>query len=156
MNILFLDVDGVLNCQTFYKERSHKDIEIDTWRISLLNTLCKDNDIQVVISASMRKSHDLEELREFFKSYGATFNIIGLTPTLRFPEACRGNEIALWIKDNQELLDEKYYNFRSYVILDDDSDMLYKQRNHLFLCDNYSGLTPSIVYRINYFFSGKY
>ena len=35
-----------------------------------------------------------------------------------------------------------------YVILDDDSDMLYWQRNSYFQVDSYSGLTPNLCYRV--------
>lgn len=62
----------------------------------------------------------------------------------------RGCEIKAWLELNKEKLGDKMSKVK-YVILDDDSDMLYWQREHLFLTDAYAGLTKNIAYRvINY------
>ena len=59
----------------------------------------------------------------------------------------RGNEILKWIIDNEELLGQHQFEFDSYVILDDDEDMLYQQR-HNFIRVNYkTGLTRRDVHK---------
>lgn len=158
MKIIFLDVDGVLNCQLFYtgrdlkQEGGYTENNICRERVSWLNDLCKETGAKVVISSTWRMGRAIEELKEIFLEVGATFEIIDKTPVLRDDAYVRGNEIAKWIKDNDELIGEAYYDYKDYVIIDDDSDMLYSQRNNLFLTDTYSGLTPNTCHRIKRFF----
>lgn len=59
MNIIFLDIDGVLNCQIFYTNRKksksiieHPQDQICTERVEWLNQLCKDVNAKVVISST--------------------------------------------------------------------------------------------------------
>jgi len=40
------------------------------------------------------------------------------------------------------------HRFRDYVILDDDSDMLYCQRNNFICVDYTTGITSRIIYKI--------
>lgn len=157
MNIIFLDVDGVLNCQLFYSENKDKgetfvEQNICKMRVSWLNALCKEMDIKVVISSTWRKGKTVDELKEIFLECGATFDVIDKTPVFRDSDTVRGNEIQRWIKDNSDLLECQYYDFHTYAIIDDDSDMLYQQRNNLFLTDSYAGLTPDTCYKIKRFF----
>src|SRR6185503_1991342 len=105
MNIIFLDIDGVLNCQVFYDKRGasktiieHPQNNICTERVSWLNELCKDIDAKVVISSTWRHS-GLPYCKEVLQKAGATFEIIDITPDLRFNGAKRGNEIYLWIEN---------------------------------------------------------
>ena len=154
MNIIFLDIDGVLNCQVFYETRKksesiieHPQDQICTKRIEWLNKLCEDVDAKVVISSTWRHS-GLDYCKDVLKNAGATFDIIDKTPDLRHEACLRGNEIYFWISRNKELLGCSASEFESYAIIDDDSDMLYWQRNNLFLTDSYSGLTPNICHKI--------
>ncbi len=167
--IIFLDIDGVLNCQLFYKDRvrlhtKSEDPELDDLeyysgelckeRIGWLNDLCKEIGAVVVISSSWRNGKTVERLREIFKYCGATFEIIDKTPHTGYE---RGTEISKWIKENvtPETHGSKYYDFDTYAIIDDDSDMLLNQQHNFFLTDGYSGLTPNTCYRIKRFFTKK-
>jgi len=159
MNIIFLDIDGVLNCQEFYTRRQKSELgtyplcEIDPWRIELLNDLCKKVDAKIVISSTWRMGRTTEELQNIFREVGFTGEIIDCTPFYSHSESVRGDEIRGWIKDNEKLLDvENYWDFHTYVIIDDDSDMLLWQQRHFFQTDNYSGLTPNTCYKIENFF----
>lgn len=162
MNLIFLDIDGVLNCQLFYEEQqrgvgSYIENQICRERVSWLNSLCKDCEARVVISSTWRMGRTVEEIREIFLEVGATFDIIDKTPVLRDEGYVRGNEIQLWIEKNIERITGlSYFDFHTYAIIDDDSDMLYTQRNNLFLTDSYAGLTPNTCYRIKQFFKKQY
>jgi histidinol phosphatase-like enzyme len=158
MKIIFLDIDGVLNSDTWYKKRKtdfciHE--EFDPFLVQQLNQLIKDTKAKIVISSSWRKSHTLEEMQKLFKQVGIRAEIIGMTPVLKYANHTmsvpRGCEILKWLQDNEGLLGTQVHNFKNYVILDDDSDMLYWQRNNFFLVDRYVGLTPNLVYRITNF-----
>lgn len=161
--IIFLDIDGVFNCQLFYtkrkgqpKESEYPLSELCKERIGWFNVLCAETDAKVVISSTWRMGKTVAQLQKIINDVYGTFEIIGVTPILRNENCVRGNEIALWIKENvKELFGIEYYDYNNYVIIDDDSDMLYQQRNNLFLTDNYSGLTPTTCYKVKRFFNNK-
>lgn len=185
-SLLFLDVDGVLNCQLFYEERykhlnrydgiplykvvkkylrkllKEKEIsKLDYYkgemcenRMKLLNELCLETNSAVVLSASMRSRWTTEQLQEIFNDCGATFTIIGKTDHCEC--GTRGCEIDKWLKDNcMNFFGVHSFEFYRYVIIDDDSDFLINQQYNFFQCDNYSGLTPTIIYKIKRFLTHK-
>lgn len=161
--IIFLDIDGVLNCQIFYDEQPFpKDEEVEDYkksqlcskRISWLNELCEETNAVIVISSSWRSGETIESMQIMMNNSGATFKIIGLTPYTGYE---RGTEIAKWLRDNinKESYGCNYYDFYKYAIIDDDNDMLLTQQYNFFQVDNYSGLTPTTCYRIKNFFLHK-
>ena len=60
-----------------------------------------------------------------------------------------------WIEDNEKLVGS-YYSFNNYVIFDDDSDMLYWQRNNFIHIDGYFGLSPNHCYRAKNILNKKF
>lgn len=160
MKIVFLDIDGVLNCEVFYKKRAEQigwqklldypKSEFCPERVSLLNELLEKSGAKIVVSSTWRLGRSIEELQSMFESIGIVGGIIGKTDHIS--NACRGTEIEQWIRNHPAIIQQEYHIYNKYIILDDDSDMLYNQRNNFFHCDSYSGLTPNIVYKaINYF-----
>ena len=139
--IIFLDIDGVLNHETFYIKRGKNThlkfphSQICSYSISHLNNITNKTGAQIVISSVWRGGRTLEELKEIFETVGATGEIIGFTP-----KGCcncfRGNEIFKWQKDNN-----RCPHTSKFVILDDDSDMLYWQKDNFIHIRNKFGLT---------------
>jgi HAD domain in Swiss Army Knife RNA repair proteins len=162
MNIIFLDIDGVLNSELFFKQKEETGLitphrNICPEKVGLLNELCKSVNAKVVISSSYRYS-GMPYMPKLFAELGATFDIIGVTPSLHRSNndgLVRGNEIRAWIEANEASLGCYRTDFHTYVILDDDNDMLLEQAKHLFLCDPYSGLTPTICGQIRGFFKDQ-
>ena len=166
---IFLDIDGVFNCQTFYKERfdkwekdgypqdethlQYKMNQLCKERFGWFNDLVEEIDAKVVISSTWRMDGK-EELQFIFDAMGATFEIFDVTPRTGYE---RGTEISKWLKDNikPELYGVHYFDFYRYAIIDDDSDMLLNQGPHFFQTDNYSGLTPNTCYKIKRFATHK-
>lgn len=150
LKILFLDYDGVLNHEMFYNEQAKNEIKIeypyssiDPNCVNFLNDLVDKTDAKIVVSSTWKNS-GIDYCRDVLEYHGFKGEIIDVTPNLRSENCLRGNEILKWIKDNEELVGP-YYNFNEYVILDDDSDMLYWQRNNFILVDRFIGITPHIV-----------
>jgi len=153
-NVLFLDCDGVLNCELFYKERYAHLTRYDG--IPLYKTVKKH-------LRKLLKSKELSRL-DYYKSEmcpqrmamlnelcaetntavvisasmrnGKTveelqeiFNYCGATFTIidktDHTGYERGTEISKWLKDNcMQWFGVNYYDFYRYCILDDDSDFL--------------------------------
>jgi len=167
MKVIFLDIDGVLNHQKFYKEvsiskRRQSKFELnDEWgeafcpiSTDLLNELIVKTDAKIVISSSKRSTKhypdycaNLKCIQEMWKNRGFIGEVIGTTPHLwissntseySIPRGCEiesflENDLKFhhinWSKEEQK----KYMdisNVDNYIIIDDDSDMLYSQRNH--------------------------
>lgn len=177
-NLIFLDIDGVLNCQLFYETQQFKDYkeakkslrkavkseqierleyyshQICKDRIRMINGLCEETNSVVVVSSTWRSGKSIEELQQIFDFCGGTFKVIDKTPH----DNCRirGVEIKQWLDANCiKLFGVHSHDFYRYAIIDDDSDMLLWQQDHFFQTDNYSGLTPNTCYRIKRYFTHK-
>ena len=148
--LIFLDIDGVLN---------HQSMTRDQWRVdngdgyltdglcprsvSNLNELTDNTNADIVISSTWRVGRTVDELRDVLGFAGVTGNIIDKTPEFNQRSVFRGNEIYDWMKENIE----ESHNFQEYVILDDDSDMLYWQKDNFVIVDSFIGLTPRNIYK---------
>jgi hypothetical protein len=173
-NVIFLDIDGVLNSELFYRERHEKsqkeakkavkrdEIErleyyksnICLERIQWLNELCEETDSVIVVSSTWRSGKSIQDLQEMFNYCGATFIVVGKTGHCEC--RIRGVEIRQWLEKHcMEYFGVNYYDFYRYAIIDDDGDMLLWQQDHFFQTDNWSGLTPTTCYKIKRFFTHK-
>ena len=151
MKIIFLDIDGVLNCQDAYKagecqfvewinDRGKKDHHqaFCSWSKEWINKLIDDSGASIVISSTWRSS-GIEYMRKVWEIEGMSGEIIGLTPNFRgdvqgytIPRGC---EIEKWLEDkgfyhinwSREQQDKviKESGIENYLIIDDDSDMFY-------------------------------
>ena len=136
--IVFLDIDGVLNHGNEKDRIKTKSGVVCGESIKILNELCLRTGAKIVISSTWRKDDIPPE--DSLRSAGLTAEVVGHTPVLN---SCRGLEIEQWLKDNESVTGSKYYDFSNYVILDDDSDMLYNQRHNFLIIDGSVGLTES-------------
>jgi hypothetical protein len=160
MNIIFLDIDGVLNSQQyairFYDLRKSKQtVDVNSWQfidpdcLERIVRICSETNAKLIISSSWR-NYDYVNTINNFNKYESLSQlvpyIIGVTP--RSEERVRGKEIN-YILDNWKLCTDdgyisKFYrefDITDYVILDDDSDMLPKQMDHFIQTDWTIGIT---------------
>lgn len=159
--IIFLDIDGVLNHENFYKNYDYikrsklRDKLNDEWGEPFcpnstywINKLIKETNAEIVISSSKRHIEgNLDYMNKMWKNRGFEGKIIGITPFLSFKQdlcnrsVSRGEEIlewfdrfttfrhSFWSKEEQDKIIQ-FSGISNYLIIDDDSDMLYNQRNH--------------------------
>lgn len=175
MKVIFLDIDGVLNHQYFYTERSGMDTmpkypfsEFCPVAVKNLNQLIEATGAKVVVSSSWRTGRTTEQLQELLNSVGFKGNVIGKTGNAKITisfnygfsvgnesassgseSVPRGVEIQHWLSTHgflrvnwgekalREMLEKS--RVKNYVILDDDTDMLYNQREHFVKCNAYKG-----------------
>jgi hypothetical protein len=193
MNVIFLDIDGVMNSEMFYRERhkkrwfklqtyiwwivskikyifngfKHKSYSLANYKINpkhyefdyvfkrlkketdklkwkWLSEFCNKNDYKICISSVWKNNFkEINEWNDALIKLGFNDGIfIGITGNR---QTLRGTEIKEWVNNHKDT--------KNYVILDDDNDMLPEQ---LFTCyfqvDNWYGLTPNHLYRINKYF----
>ena len=150
MKIIFLDIDGVLNVISHdndkYGSQFHEHF------VKNLAELIRITDAKIVISSSWRKS-GLAEMQDMWLERRLPGEIIDVTPSLylkrggsirfwngkerRHPteriasySIPRGVEIQYWLKNESA----RFGDIKSYVILDDDTDMLLSQSKHYVRC----------------------
>lgn len=156
MNIIFLDIDGVLNSEDF-AERHYKETGKGLFLYDFLDPVAVDSmkkfldkhpDIRLVISSSWRYG-DVHETIDFFRSNGMSplaDYVIGDTPRLYSGE--RGKEIQ-WFLEHigtdliGDLIIDNGIKVDRYVIVDDeDFDVLdFQKENHLVKTDILHGIT---------------
>lgn len=137
MKIIFLDVDGVLNstrsmvafkgCGFMRDNQSWK--QLDPVAIKLLQHVVEETGASVVLSSTWRIGALQEDIEQFSEFLGV--EIIAVTG--RSPDGIRGKEIQKWL-DLSAGVD-------SFVIVDDDSDMLPSQMQNFVKVDGKVGLT---------------
>lgn len=107
MNVIFLDIDGVLNSDLYFKSIKGKRIEteneIDESRLPLLQKIVKENNAKVVLSSTWRDFEDTDSvpaqnmwdyLVKTLKKYD--IEIMSKTPII---EQIRPLEIRTWIEN---------------------------------------------------------
>ena len=153
--IIFLDFDGVLNSQLYFVRRHAEKLaghdlgvagDLDPVAVGFLNNLIEGTGAKVVVSSTWRIGMTIEDLQELLEKVGFKGEVIGITPDLRSDYCLRGNEILEWIKANESLVGD-YSNYKNYLILDDDNDMLYWQKDNFVKIDNKVGLTENDIKR---------
>lgn len=119
--ILFLDIDGVLNSLSSVLALGDPNHHLDPVCIKLIERLCKETDAKIVISSAWRIGRTAEALQVTLAKLGAVeiaHRIVGRTGDGY--NGHRGRQIKEWIEVNAPEC--------SYVIVDDDSDMLPAQK----------------------------
>ena len=148
MKILFLDIDGVLNCK-YTKESFAGYAFVSDDKIRLLKKIIEATDAQIVLSSSWREGwfykdhapHTSNTELDLFEALWdklLEFDIEMLDYTAEYGH--RGMEIDAWLKGCYN------ENIESYVILDDmDESELRPHSSHLVQTDFSEGLTEKHV-----------
>ena len=117
MKVIFLDVDGVLNCTKTIRGWDKMRF-VDTRKMLRVREICERTGAKVVISSSWREGAREDALpvdKMQWRSLIAEFDkhripVIGMTPFA--PDRWRGDEISMWLKLQEEPVKE-------FVIVDD-------------------------------------
>lgn len=136
MKVLFLDIDGVVNCEKTFQKFSHRGIiGIDPYMAFMVGKIKLDTDCDVVLSSSWRYGGKklLDEVRK------QVVDFIGVTPDVEH-NMIRGNEIKAWL--------DKHPKVKRYAILDDDSDVLPEQKSNFFQTSWKTGITEDIARQV--------
>lgn len=102
MNIIFLDIDGVLNYNFSKPTKWNKNICV------CFNNLMIKYNYKIVITSTWRHHYNIQQLQEIFNSNGIYAEIIGTTGTIYSGD--RGEEIT-------DYLDNGF--IKNYIVIDD-------------------------------------
>jgi hypothetical protein len=140
--ILFLDIDGVLNSEIYYKSISHSEnggSRFDPNSVVLIKKLLEEFSLQIVISSTWRYGatdrlmHELKDSKLIGYLYDEWF-----TPVIH--PAHRGTEIKLWLDLHPEVID--------YIIIDDDDNILEEQMKRFVKTDLHEGMKEEHFNRV--------
>jgi hypothetical protein len=137
MKVIFLDIDGVLNCDETPNDRKFPYI-VDDRLLARFSELVKATEATVVLSSTWRVD-PVGLLAATY--YNVPFNDV--CPDL--PGAPRCEELISWLRNHQEVT--------RYVVLDDDDDCL--DELPLFQPSAKTGLTPEMAKGIEEFLAGR-
>ena len=112
-NVLFLDIDGVLNSEKYFIERGKSketflEKDLDKEKIKMLNYIIQQTNCIIVLSSNWR-IFGLEKVNEALTAKGLEYTIQYRTTT---EDMDRGIQIKKFIDE---------HDIKNYVILDDDS-----------------------------------
>jgi hypothetical protein len=170
MNVLFLDVDGVLNSEAFLRklDEQHRQLghtepsspkhettctcyrlenQIDRDAVARLNRLVAQTGAKIVVSSSWRLLLDPPELHRVLAGHGLVAEIIGETP-----DGPNDPEIRAELSDSDRIFRgheidawlRKHPEVERWVILDDSGDMV-MHKNRLVQTDAQEGLLDEHV-----------
>lgn len=137
MKVIFLDIDGVLNCRKTPNPRKFPYV-IDDELLTRFTQLLQQTGASVVLSSTWR--YDPAGIFSA-KHYGVPF--MDITPDM--PDEPRCKEILEWLRDHPEVT--------RYVVIDDEDDELDKLP--LFQPSSRTGLTQKIVDGAADYLNGK-
>lgn len=147
MKIIFLDIDGVLNCypqgHDEFGSKFHKHFEDN------LRTIIDATGARIVITSTWR-ANGLSNMKEMWLKRGLPGAVVGITP---HNEGVRGDQIERWLHNHSKVINNgpyevgisedqielwlteydlvtKFGDVENYVIIDDDDDMLDEQMSN--------------------------
>lgn len=141
MKVIFLDIDGVLNCATT-KRRLRGSPFVDEDKLLLLKDLVEKTGAELVLSSTWRLGLLYPDVAAFAVDTDALvdelhkYSLSLYDHTPRLSDRQRGYEIAAWLEKNPDV--------EKFIILDDDSDMAHLKA-HLVQTSWLAGLQSSHV-----------
>lgn len=117
MKVIFLDIDGVVNCIGTKERAPSKVIGVEQRLIAYIKEIVDATGAKIVLSSTWRKDwafdlmngKDWHYLRDEFAKQGLYF--LDYTPSRR--DSHRGEEIKEWLESTN-------YDVTSYVVIDDE------------------------------------
>jgi hypothetical protein len=143
LDIIFLDVDGVLNPD----KNERRDVFDPGCVRQMRRILDARPDAQVVFSTSWRVGYPFFVLGWYWCRHELPLNrAIARTPDIH-PDR-RGEEIQQWLADAPRLAPKR--KIRRYAVIDDETEPILKKipRQHVFTCDPWHGLTEDVADRV--------
>jgi hypothetical protein len=143
MKVIFLDIDGVVNCYDTKERAPSKVIGVEQRLITYIKEIVDATGAELVLSSTWRKDwafnlmdgKDWFYLRDEFAKQDLQF--LDYTPSRR--DSWRGEEIKEWLESTE-------YDVESYVIIDDEMfDIWDLHEGHMVQTSDMTGIKPGAV-----------
>lgn len=143
MKVIFLDIDGVVNCYDTKERAPSKVIGVEQRLITHIKEIVDATGAKLVLSSTWRKDwafdlmngKDWHYLRDEFAKQGLYF--MDYTPSRR--DSHRGEEIKEWLESTG-------YDVESYVVIDDEMfDIRDLHDGHMVQTSAMTGIKPGAV-----------
>jgi hypothetical protein len=136
MKVLFLDIDGVVNCKATRRRRDRGITPIEPRLPRIVQEIARSvPELKIVLSSAWREIEDGRALVE-----ERVLPCFDITPVFDEADEVRGYEIQAWL--------ELHPGVTRYAIVDDDCDMLDHQRPHFFRTSAKTGITRELADKI--------
>jgi len=155
-NIIFLDIDGVLNTERWHLNEGHKDPQdqfgddFDPGAVANLSLIIEETGADIVISSSWKFS-GLESMQAMWRERKLPGKVIDVTPSTVSDEMLLNADSDELDKmpfkgyDVKEWLSNKGKQVKNYVIIDDENGFLPEQQSHLVLTDPVYGISKEDI-----------
>lgn len=146
---IFLDIDGVLNTQRYYRQRQEQLLPtrdplgpfFDPKSVRHLAHIVAETGADIVITSSWKLLGE-EVMQQLWHERQMPGFVLGVTPDVTINSYClRGLEILQWLATHSP---EDPTDFR-YVIIDDSKDFLPEQMDFLLLTNPETGITADLA-----------
>lgn len=145
MKLIFLDFDGVLNYDNYQSDNPNFPFtHLDPIAVNKLNRIYEATGAVVVFTTTWRESWKYYDLCNLMRQLGYIGTFVAVTPIHRGLYNMRGNEILDFIQKRESELG-KWHEYSNYVILDDDEDVLFYQKDNFVHVDRTKGLSNNDV-----------
>ena len=132
MNLIFLDIDGVMNTTKTHillgnssSLQERPELYFDPLALSFIKAI-SNKGVKIVLSSTWRIGKVIPDIQKKF-----SFELFSKTDWI--VDGCRGDEIKRWVVNNPEV--------KNYVIVDDDKDMLPEQLDNFVHICKHEGIT---------------
>lgn len=150
MNIIFLDIDGVIATPDTCVAYNKVGWVIDPTKARMIARLCKETNSMIVISSTWKKGHTWSTFTDLMTAYQLDeymFYVRGTDEDLwKTPDVngVRGKEVDEWLLFASEYEEIELEN---YIIIDDDSDFTDDQKEkYLIKTDCSTGFSSEDFY----------
>lgn len=129
MKILFLDFDGVMiPTRAYWIDGQTRPVsKFDPCAVSLVNKLCEENDIKIVVVSSWRRTvfaPYTDDLKLHMISQGIKEHLIHEDSLCPFKfSSSKYHDVTLWLENHPEVVE--------YLIVDDDLHDLYGHKGKI-------------------------
>ena len=143
MKVIFLDIDGVVNCWDTKERAPSKVIGVEQRLIALIKEIVDATDAKLVLSSTWRQDWFYDYLDgedwPYLRSEFAKQNLFFLDYTPLHKDRHRGEEIKDWLENTE-------YDVKSYVVIDDEMfDIRDLHEGHMVQTSFDSGIKPGAV-----------
>lgn len=113
VNIIFLDIDGVLNSEYFYKVSPHYTWDLlNPYSVKLLNELSDKYNAKIVLISTWVKTYGIKTIKEVFVKNQLRVKVVG---SIDISAVNKGEGIKEYLKNLK-------YNLKNvrYIVIDDE------------------------------------